>query len=110
MRVLQPAMLLTFSIAVCAGLSGCGSRDQHAAGSAAAANDPAGKPAKSTAAPSPPREGHEVFEIVPRSERWPSLVQILAHLDHYHGKKVTVEGFLVAERDWTAIFLHRDDA
>jgi hypothetical protein len=107
---MQRVKLLVCSIAVCAGLSGCGSGDKHATGPPASARDPAGKAAKSEAAPSRPREAHEVFEIIPSSEKWPSIVQILAHLDHYHGKKLLVHGYLVVEREWTAIFLHKDDA
>jgi hypothetical protein len=106
----QLAKLLFCSITVCIGMSGCNSRDHGATGPTASANGPAGTPAKSETGKSPSGGSKEVYRFVPRSERWPSLVQILAHPDHYHGKKLTVEGFLAAERHWTAIFLHRDDA
>jgi hypothetical protein len=43
-------------------------------------------------------------------ERHPSLVQMLANLEHYHGKEVLVEGYLVVEFEGTAIYLSKDDA
>jgi hypothetical protein len=106
---MQHAKLLICSIAVCAGASGCNSRERGATGPTASACDPAGKAAKSETGKSPSGESKEVYRFVPRHETWPSLVKILAHPDQYHGKEVTVEGYLVVEREWTAIFLHKAD-
>jgi hypothetical protein len=45
----------------------------------------------------------------PWSEEFPSLIQILAHPDDYHGKTVVVEGFLRVEFEGDALYLSEGD-
>ena len=45
----------------------------------------------------------------PHEDMFPSLVQILAHPDHYHDRKVQVEGYLTVEQGGTALFLSESD-
>jgi hypothetical protein len=46
----------------------------------------------------------------PNEEFNASIVQILAHRDRYHGKRVQVMGFLHVRFEGTAIYLSKDDA
>ena len=46
----------------------------------------------------------------PNPERTPSIIQLLAHPAHYHGKRIQVEGYLLVEFEGTAIYLSENDA
>ena len=46
----------------------------------------------------------------PNSDFPPSLVQMLAHPDRYHGEKVQIKGYLHVRFEGTAIYLSRADA
>jgi len=46
----------------------------------------------------------------PNEMNCPSLIQILAHRDRYHGKAVQVKGYLRVQFEGTAIYLSKDDA
>jgi hypothetical protein len=55
-------------------------------------------------------KGGEDIRVSPNGEFPPSLIQLLAHPDRYHGKKVQVQGFLHVRFEGTAIYLSREDA
>ncbi len=52
----------------------------------------------------------EQLECYPNAMSHPSIVQILAHPDRYHGRTVLVQGYLRVEFEGTAIYLSKEDA
>ena len=47
---------------------------------------------------------------MPSLDFTPSLVALLANPQHYHGRKIRVEGFMHVEFEGNAIYLSKDDA
>lgn len=41
---------------------------------------------------------------------WTSLVQVLAHPEKYHGKKIMLQGYYRSEFEHSALYLTKDDA
>ncbi len=58
----------------------------------------------------PDVQGQDLVKKYPNEEFNASIVQILAHRDKYHGKKVRIEGYLHVEFEGTAIYLSKEDA
>jgi hypothetical protein len=56
------------------------------------------------------KSADETLRKYPNSNFPPSLVQLLAHPDRYHGEKVQVQGYLHVRFEGTAIYLSREDA
>jgi hypothetical protein len=46
----------------------------------------------------------------PNEVNHPSIVQVLAHRERYHGKEVQIKGYLRVEFEGTAIYLSKEDA
>jgi hypothetical protein len=99
-----------FSAIVCAALFGCDrrGRDDTTDAKVLSGND-AGRVVEQDPKQATPSEAREVWLEAPPYERAPSLIQILGHPSHYHGKKVQVQGYLVVEFEGTAIYLSKDD-
>lgn len=55
-------------------------------------------------------QGGDVVRSYPNEEFNASIVQILAHREQYHGKRVRVYGYLRLEPEGTAVYLSKDDA
>jgi hypothetical protein len=82
-------------LCLCA-LAGCGAPKGSNASPAAAA----------VGAPEPEPE----LRKFTNEEFSPSLVQVLAHRDRYHGQKIQVKGYLHVRSEDTSIYLSKDDA
>ena len=53
--------------------------------------------------------GQEKLQAYPTEDFQASIVQLLAHRDRYHGKKVQIIGFLHVRFEDSAIYLSKDD-
>jgi hypothetical protein len=71
---------------------------------------PADTQKSKSAGPTAGQKKEEELGKFPSSEFPPSLVQLLAHPDRYHGEKLQVKGYLHVQFEGTAIYLSRDDA
>jgi hypothetical protein len=83
---------------------------EHNSGSHESANAATREDSKTQVAIKNEDAGQKLFELSPGYETCPSLVQVLARPEYYHGKEIMVEGYLVVEFEGTAIYLSKDDA
>ncbi|MCO6455636.1 MAG: hypothetical protein J5I93_10110 [Pirellulaceae bacterium] len=51
----------------------------------------------------------EKLQAYPNEDFQASIVQLLAHRDRYHGKKIQIKGFLHVRFEDSAIYLSKDD-
>ena len=107
-RAGRSLLVLVAIVAMTPVVLGCGAHKPAAADKQSdhPANTPA--PAQGSALP----EGMTAKDMIvyPNEDYNASIVQILAHRDRYHGKKVQIEGYLHVRFEGTAIYLSKEDA
>ncbi|MGA2066188.1 MAG: hypothetical protein ABSG86_14530 [Thermoguttaceae bacterium] len=96
------------ALIVMTGITGCGDRETALEN---AQKGDAAAPGAGMAGKAEPQElSTDDLKRYPNEEYQASIVQILAHRDRYHGKKVQIQGYLTVRFEDTAIYLSKDDA